>query len=82
MAKEIYMTLSLKVSDEMFKKISRGMTEEQKKYLEKGKLIPSPGLSFWNSELAEYIKTHASKPGFLSELVADLQANIDQSPAS
>jgi len=77
MAKQILINLVLDVSDEMFEKISQGLTEEQKKYLEFGKIIPSPGLCFWNDTFVPFMKENIIPQGkeFLEELLEDLEKN-------
>ena len=77
MAKQILINLVLDVSDEMFEKISQGLTEEQKKYLEFGKMIPSPGMCFWNDTLVTFMRNNIIPQGkeFLEELLEDLEKN-------
>ena len=72
MSKKIYVTLMLDVSDEMFDKLSQNLTEEQKEKLDWSKLVPPPGLSFWNDNLVKYLETHKID---LQEFIKDLKAN-------
>lgn len=72
MAKKVYVTLSLDISDEMFNKLSANMTEEQKKYFEVDKIIPSPGLGFWNGNFVDFLETTKVD---VHELIEDLKAN-------
>jgi hypothetical protein len=72
MPKKIYVTMMLDVSDEMFDKLSKNLTEEQKKYLDWSKMVPAPGLGFWNGNLVDYLETHKID---LHEFIEDLKAN-------
>lgn len=77
MAKQILINLVLDVSDEMFERIAQDLTEEQKKYLEFGKMIPSPGMCFWNDTFVTFMRDNIIPQGkeFLEEFLQDLEKN-------
>ena len=77
MVKQILINLVLDISDEMFEKIAQGLTEEQKKYMEFGKMIPSPGMCFWNDTFVTFMKKNIIPLGkeFLEEFLQDLEKN-------
>lgn len=72
MGKTIYVTMMLNISDEMFEKLSANLTKEQKEYLDWEKMVPAPGLGFWNANLVQYLETTKIN---LQEFIADLKAN-------
>jgi len=77
MTKQILISLVLDVSEEMFEKIAQGLSDEQKKYLEAGKMMPSPGMCFWNNNFVPFMRNNIIPQGqeFLEELLQDLEKN-------